>query len=248
MNVDITTASLGKGPGRDRTSTSRTSGRRRPRSPRLVERTVYARGRSSRNTGRRVQRATRSGKGVEVPKQETYDLARRPRPTSRTRPISAAVGANPGTISNIEGAKVLAILGDMITTDHTQPGRLVQGYDAGRQVPDPNGRCPSGEFKLLRVAAPWQPRGGEISGIVRGESGYFRQNIRIRKRDALDGRRGRLKLLGRNGQPDLDLRNAAMGAHQEGGPRLVDLSAASIRRWGPPRDWGAAKGHGGSGG
>ena len=27
----------------------------------------------------------------------------------------------PGTISNIEGAKVLLILGDMITTDHISP-------------------------------------------------------------------------------------------------------------------------------
>ena len=39
------------------------------------------------------------------------------------------MGAEPGTISNIEGARVLAILGDMITTDHISPAGSFKGHD-----------------------------------------------------------------------------------------------------------------------
>jgi aconitate hydratase len=43
------------------------------------------------------------------------------------------MGAEPGTISNIEGAKVLAILGDMVTTDHISPaGSFKDTTPAGR--------------------------------------------------------------------------------------------------------------------
>ena len=36
-------------------------------------------------------------------------------------PYFQGMGMEPGTIENVEGAKVLAILGDMITTDHISP-------------------------------------------------------------------------------------------------------------------------------
>jgi aconitate hydratase len=58
--------------------------------------------------------------GVEVTEAETYDW-----PATSTYiqnpPYFQGMGAEPGTISNIEGAKVLAILGDMVTTDHISP-------------------------------------------------------------------------------------------------------------------------------
>jgi len=41
----------------------------------------------------------------------------------------------PGVITNIEGAKVLALLGDMITTDHISPaGSFKEDTPAGRYL------------------------------------------------------------------------------------------------------------------
>ncbi|MEM6904833.1 MAG: aconitate hydratase AcnA, partial [Pseudomonadota bacterium] len=73
-------------------------------------------------------------RGVEVPDQETYDW-----PATSTYvqnpPYFQGMGPEPGTISNIEGARVLAILGDMITTDHISPaGAFKETTPAGRYL------------------------------------------------------------------------------------------------------------------
>ena len=97
--------------------------------------------------------------GVQVPQQETYDW-----PASSTYiqnpPYFRGMSAEPGTISNIEGARVLAMLGDMITTDHISPAgsfkentpagkflterqvspREFNSYGASRQPPDHDAR------------------------------------------------------------------------------------------------------------
>jgi aconitate hydratase len=80
--------------------------------------------------------------GVEVTEAEVYDW-----PASSTYiqnpPYFRGMGAEPGTISNIEGAKVLAILGDMVTTDHISPaGSFKDTTPAGRYLW--NGRCRCG--------------------------------------------------------------------------------------------------------
>ncbi|MFN7053796.1 MAG: aconitase family protein, partial [Gemmobacter sp.] len=58
--------------------------------------------------------------GVEVTDSETYDWP----PTStyiQNPPYFRGMAKGKGVISDIEGARVLAILGDMITTDHISP-------------------------------------------------------------------------------------------------------------------------------
>ncbi|MCC5993745.1 MAG: aconitate hydratase AcnA, partial [Rhodobacteraceae bacterium] len=73
-------------------------------------------------------------RGVKVPEAETYDW-----PASSTYiqnpPYFQGMAREPGTISNITGARVLALLGDMITTDHISPaGSFKQTTPAGRYL------------------------------------------------------------------------------------------------------------------
>ncbi|MEM7644882.1 MAG: aconitate hydratase AcnA, partial [Pseudomonadota bacterium] len=78
--------------------------------------------------------------GVEVPQQETYDW-----PATSTYvqnpPYFQGMSTEPGEIHDIKGARVLAMLGDMITTDHISPaGSFKETSPAGpylteRQVP-----------------------------------------------------------------------------------------------------------------
>ena len=72
---------------------------------------------------------------VETADSETYDWP----PTStyiQNPPYFQGMAKEPGVISDITGARILALLGDMVTTDHISPGGLVQADDAGRQLPD----------------------------------------------------------------------------------------------------------------
>lgn len=58
--------------------------------------------------------------GVEVTDSMTYDWP--PQSTYvQNPPYFQNMSKEPGTISNIKDAKVLAVLGDMITTDHISP-------------------------------------------------------------------------------------------------------------------------------
>ncbi len=50
-------------------------------------------------------------------------------------PYFQGMDAEPGTIENIEGARVLAILGDMVTTDHISPaGSFKDTTPAGKYL------------------------------------------------------------------------------------------------------------------
>jgi aconitate hydratase len=97
---------------------------------------------------------------------------------SRTRPISRAWAQEPGTISNIEGAKVLAILGDMITTDHISPaGSFKDTTPAGKYLVER--QVPVREFNS------YGSRRGNHEIMMRGTFA----NIRI-KNEMLDGVEG----------------------------------------------------------
>ena len=71
---------------------------------------------------------------VETSQAETYDWP----PTStyvQNPPYFQGMSPTPGTISNIENARVLAVLGDMITTDHISPaGSFKETTPAGRYL------------------------------------------------------------------------------------------------------------------
>ena len=71
---------------------------------------------------------------VQTTDQKTYDWP--PNSTYvQNPPYFQGMGMEPGTIENVEGAKVLAILGDMITTDHISPaGAFKETTPAGRYL------------------------------------------------------------------------------------------------------------------
>ena len=81
-------------------------------------------------------------------------------PTSRSRPSSRASTAEPrAAAADIRGARVLAVLGDSVTTDHISPaGTIAADSPAGRYLLEQR-RAPSG-LQLLRLAAR-QPRGDD---------------------------------------------------------------------------------------
>ena len=162
--------------------------------------------------------------GVHVPQQETYDW-----PASSTYiqnpPYFRGMSAEPGTISNIEGARVLAMLGDMITTDHISPAGSFKE------------NTPAGKFLTERQVSPrefnsYGARRGNHQIMMRGTFA----NIRI-KNEVLDGVEGGYTL-GPDGQ-QASIYDAAM-AYQAAGIPLV-IFAGEQYGAGSSRDW-AAKG------
>ncbi|WP_424973797.1 aconitate hydratase AcnA [Dinoroseobacter sp. S124A] len=161
---------------------------------------------------------------VETTDSLTYDW-----PASSTYvqnpPYFQGMGAEAGTIRNIEGAKVLAILGDMITTDHISPaGSFKESTPAGRYLTE----------------RQVQPREFNSYGSRRGNHEIMMRgtfaNIRI-KNEMLDGVEG-----GYTRGPDGDqtsIFEAAM-AYQEAGTPLVIFGGEQYGA-GSSRDW-AAKG------
>jgi aconitate hydratase len=158
--------------------------------------------------------------GVEVTDSQTYDWP----PTStyvQNPPYFQNMGAEPGVISNIEGAKVLAILGDMITTDHISPaGSFKDSTPAGqylieRQVP-------------VREFNSYGSRRGNHQVMMRGTFA----NIRI-KNEMLDGVEGGYTL-GPDGS-QMSIFDAAMAYQAEGTPLVVfggeQYGAGSSRDW-----------------
>ena len=140
-------------------------------------------------------------------------------------PYFQGMGAEPGTISNINDAKVLAVLGDMITTDHISP--------AGSFKAD----TPAGQYLVDRQVSPrefnsYGSRRGNHEVMMRGTFA----NIRI-KNEMLDGVEG-----GYTKGPDgnqTSIYDAAM-AHQANGTPLVIFGGEQYGA-GSSRDW-AAKG------
>ena len=161
---------------------------------------------------------------VETTKALTYDW-----PAASTYvqnpPYFQGMGAEPGTISNIDSAKVLAVLGDMITTDHISP--------AGSFKAD----TPAGQYLVDHQVSPrefnsYGSRRGNHEVMMRGTFA----NIRI-KNEMLDGVEG-----GYTKGPDgvqTSIYDAAM-AHQAAGTPLVIFGGEQYGA-GSSRDW-AAKG------
>ncbi|MFN3824581.1 MAG: aconitate hydratase AcnA [Pseudorhodobacter sp.] len=158
--------------------------------------------------------------GVQTPDSETYDW-----PSTSTYiqnpPYFKGMGKDPGVIRNIEGARVLALLGDMITTDHISPaGSFKEGTPAGRYLTD-------------RQVAPrefnsYGSRRGNHEVMMRGTFA----NIRIRN-EMLDGVEG-----GYTKGPDgaqTSIFDAAMAWQDQGVPLVifggVEYGAGSSRDW-----------------
>jgi aconitate hydratase len=162
--------------------------------------------------------------GVQVTDSETYDW-----PASSTYiqnpPYFKGMSKTPGVIKNIEGARVLALLGDMITTDHISPaGSFKAGTPAGKYLTER--QVPVSEFNSYGA------RRGNHEVMMRGTFA----NIRI-KNEMLDGVEG-----GYTNGPDgvqTSIFDASM-AYQAAGTPLVIFGGIEYGA-GSSRDW-AAKG------
>ena len=162
--------------------------------------------------------------GVETSEGETYDW-----PATSTYiqnpPYFRGMAKEPGEITNIEDAKVLAILGDMVTTDHISPAGSFKDT------------TPAGKYLTERQVAPrefnsYGSRRGNHEVMMRGTFA----NIRI-KNEMLDGVEG-----GYTKGPDgaqTSIYDAAM-AYQDAGTPLVIFAGIEYGA-GSSRDW-AAKG------
>jgi aconitate hydratase len=159
---------------------------------------------------------TSGGETYDWPAQSTY---------VQNPPYFKGMSATPGTISNIEGARVLAILGDMVTTDHISPaGSFKPDTPAGRYLQDR--QVPVREFNS------YGSRRGNHEVMMRGTFA----NIRIRN-EMLDGVEG-----GYTKGPDgaqTSIFDAAMAWQDQGTPLVI--FAGEQYGAGSSRDW-AAKG------
>ncbi len=161
---------------------------------------------------------------VKTTDSQLYDW-----PTSSTYiqhpPYFQGMSPEPGKITNIEGARVLAVLGDMITTDHISPAGSFKET------------TPAGQYLTEHQVGPrdfnsYGSRRGNHQVMIRGTFA----NIRI-KNEMLDGVEGGYSL-GPDGQ-QMSIYDAAM-AYQDAGTPLVIFGGEQYGA-GSSRDW-AAKG------
>jgi len=162
--------------------------------------------------------------GVKVTESETYDW-----PATSTYiqnpPYFRGMGKEKGAIHDITGARVLAVLGDMITTDHISPAGSFKAT------------TPAGKYLTDRQVAQkdfnsYGSRRGNHEVMMRGTFA----NIRI-KNEMLDGVEGGYTL-GPDGQ-QTSIYDASM-AYQAAGVPLVIFGGIEYGA-GSSRDW-AAKG------
>ncbi len=162
--------------------------------------------------------------GIETTDSEVYDW-----PAASTYvqnpPYFQGMGKEAGHIENINGAKMLAMLGDMVTTDHISPaGSFKDTTPAGKYLLDR--QVPVREFNS------YGSRRGNHEIMMRGTFA----NIRI-KNEMLDGVEG-----GYTKGPDgeqTSIFDAAM-AHIDNGSPLIIIAGKEYGA-GSSRDW-AAKG------
>jgi aconitate hydratase len=161
---------------------------------------------------------------VETTEAQTYDW-----PAASTYiqnpPYFQGMSQDPGVISNVENAKVLAILGDMITTDHISPA-------GGFAVTSPAGEYLTERQVPVREFNSYGSRRGNHEVMMRGTFA----NIRIKNEMLTDVEGGYTKDADGN---QTSIYDAAM-AHQENGTPLVVFGGQQYGA-GSSRDW-AAKG------
>ncbi|MFT3972414.1 MAG: aconitate hydratase AcnA [Amaricoccus sp.] len=184
----------------------------------LVEKTVTRQAFQSKYAD--VFKGDANWQAVETTDSETYDWP----PTStyiQNPPYFQGMSKEPGVISDISGARILALLGDMVTTDHISP--------AGSFKPT----TPAGKYLVERQIAAkdfnsYGSRRGNHEIMMRGTFA----NIRIRN-EMLDGVEG-----GYTKGPDgaqTSIFDASMAYQAEGVPLVIfggiEYGAGSSRDW-----------------
>jgi len=188
----------------------------------LVERTVTREAFQSKYAD--VFKGDEKWRGVETTDSLTYDW-----PGASTYvqnpPYFRDMSPEAGVISDVENARVLALLGDMVTTDHISPAGSFKET------------TPAGQYLVDRQVTPrefnsYGSRRGNHEVMMRGTFA----NIRIRN-EMLDGVEG-----GYTKGPDgsqMSIYDAAMAYKEEGTPLVI--FAGEQYGAGSSRDW-AAKG------
>ncbi len=221
MNVDITTEPLGKDQDGNPVYLKDIWPSQKEIAE-LVEKTVTREAFRSKYAD--VFKGDDKWQSVQTPDTETYDW-----PASSTYiqnpPYFQGMSKEKGSIAPLKGARILALLGDMITTDHISP--------AGSFKP----QTPAGQYLTDRQVAPkdfnsYGSRRGNHEVMMRGTFA----NIRI-KNEMLSGVEGGYTK-GPDGQKT-SIFDAAM-AWQEKGVPLVVIGGVEYGA-GSSRDW-AAKG------
>ena len=188
----------------------------------LVERTVTREAFQSKYAD--VFKGDEKWQAVETVDSETYNWP----PTStyiQNPPYFQNMAKEPGVISDISGARVLALLGDMVTTDHISPaGSFKATTPAGKYLTD--------RQIATRDFNSYGSRRGNHEIMMRGTFA----NIRIRN-EMLDGVEGGYTL-GPDGE-QTSIFDASM-AYQAAGVPLVIFGGVEYGA-GSSRDW-AAKG------
>ncbi|WP_136645945.1 aconitate hydratase AcnA [Tabrizicola sp. YIM 78059] len=157
---------------------------------------------------------------VEVTDSETYDWP----PTStyiQNPPYFRGMSKTKGAIRNVTGARILALLGDMITTDHISPaGSFKPNTPAGKYLIERG--VPVSEFNSYGA------RRGNHEVMMRGTFA----NIRIRN-EMLDGVEGGYTI-GPDGK-QTSIFEASMAYQAQGTPLVViggiEYGAGSSRDW-----------------
>ena len=220
MNIDITTEPLGM--GTDGPVYLRDVWPTNAEIAELVEATVTRAAFQKKYAD--VFKGDEKWQAVQITDSETYDW-----PATSTYiqnpPYFQGMSKTPGVISNIAGARVLALLGDMITTDHISPaGSFKASTPAGKYLAER--QVPVSEFNSYGA------RRGNHEVMMRGTFA----NIRI-KNEMLAGVEGGYTL-GPDGL-ETSIYDAAM-AYQALGTPLVIFGGIEYGA-GSSRDW-AAKG------
>jgi aconitate hydratase len=164
-------------------------------------------------------------KAIDVPKDEVYQW----QPTStyvRNPPYFVGMTMTPGAVSDIRGARALAVLGDSVTTDHISPaGGIAKS-------------SPAAKYLLSQGVQPadfnqYGARRGNHEVMMRGTFA----NIRLRNL-LLPGTEGGVTLHIPSGE-QMSIYDAAMKYKADGTPLVV--IAGKEYGTGSSRDW-AAKG------
>ncbi|OLU27472.1 aconitate hydratase 1 [Pseudomonas sp. PA15(2017)] len=162
---------------------------------------------------------------IQVPEADTYTW-QNDSTYIQHPPFFEAIDQAPPAITDIAGARILALLGDSVTTDHISPaGNIKADSPAGRYLRE-QGVEP-------RDFNSYGSRRGNHEVMMRGTFA----NIRIRN-EMLDGEEGGLTLHVPSGEK-LAIYDAAMRYQQDGTPLVV--IAGKEYGTGSSRDW-AAKG------
>ena len=140
----------------------------------------------------------------------------------RNPPYFEGMQREPAPLTDIEGARVLAMLGDSVTTDHISPAGAIKEDSPGGRLPQ-GARRREARLQLLRLAAR-QPRGDDARHVRQHPPAQPARAGHRGRRHASDGRRAAVDLRRGDG--------LHRGGHAAGRPRRQGVRLGLVARLG----------------